>query len=162
MDTSPGQVRSHLSAAPIPETPVFSLTATSDSSEGAIRLSTLASQALVTEVDRASQADPTRLLDEYRTAELERQQVSNRVDALTATRWRGPGGGSSPSSWRRRHAPHPCGTPTRPARTSGAVPLEIIQKADRASSDRSSVLQLRVFVAIVVGLVLGMALAALP
>jgi capsular polysaccharide biosynthesis protein len=157
-NTSPKQVRSHLSAAPIPETPVFAVTATSDSSDGAIRLSALASQALVTEVNRASQADPTRLLEEYRTAELERQQVSNQVDALAVS-----GGDGLATARSQLLAAEARATSLRNAyeasETSGTVPLEIIQKADRASSDRSSVLQLRAFIAIVVGLVLGMALA---
>lgn len=157
-NTSSGQVRSHLSAAPIPETPVFALTATSSSSDGAIQLSTLASRALVDEVDRASQADPARLLDEYRTAELERQQVSRRVDTLTAV-----GGGSLAAAQAELLAAEARATSLRNAyeasEESGAVPLQIIQKADRASSDRLSVLQIRVFVAVVVGLVLGMALA---
>ena len=156
--TSPGEVRSHLSAAPIPETPVFALTATSSSSDGAIHLSTLASQALVTEVDRASQADPARLLDEYRTAELEHEQVSRRVDSLSAT-----GGGSLAAAQAELLAAEARATSLRNAyeasQESGAVPLQIIQKADRASSDRLSVLQIRAFVAVVVGLVLGMALA---
>jgi Capsular polysaccharide biosynthesis protein len=159
-DTSPRQVRSHLSAAPIPETPVFALNATSDSSDGAIRLSALASQALVSEVDRASQADPTRLLEEYRTAELERQQVSNQVNALALS---GGSGLATARSQSQLLAAEARATSLRNAyeasETSGTVPLEIIEKADRASSDRSSVLQLRAFIAIVVGLVLGMALA---
>jgi capsular polysaccharide biosynthesis protein len=157
-NASPGRVRSHLSAAPIPETPVFSLTATSDSADGAIQLSALASRALVTEVDRASQADPSRLLGEYQTAELERQQVSNQVNALAAS-----GGAGLAAARSQLLAAEARATSLRNAyeasETSGTVPLEIIQKADRASSDRSSVLQLRAFIAIVVGLVLGMALA---
>jgi capsular polysaccharide biosynthesis protein len=156
--TSPGQVRSHLSAAPIPETPVFAVTATSSSSDGAIQLSKLASQALVTEVDRASQADPARLLDEYRTAELERQQVSHQVDTLSAT-----GGAGLAAADAELLAAEARATSLRNAyeasQESGAVPLQIIQRADRASSDRMSVLQIRAFVAVVVGLVLGMALA---
>jgi capsular polysaccharide biosynthesis protein len=157
-DTSPRQVRSHLSAAPIPETPVFALTATSASSDGAIQLSALASQALVSEVDRASHADPTRLLGEYQTAELERQQVSSHVNALAAS-----GGAGLATARSQLLAAEARATSLRNAyeasETSGTVPLEIIQKADRANSDRSSVLQLRAFIAIVVGLVLGMALA---
>jgi capsular polysaccharide biosynthesis protein len=153
--TSPEEVRSHLSAAPIPETPVFAVTATSSSSDGAIKLSNLASQALVTEVDRASQADPARLLDEYRTAELERQQVSNRVNTLT--------GSSLAAAQAELLAAEARATSLRNAyeasQESGAVPLQVIQKADRASSDRLSVLQIRAFVAVVVGLILGMALA---
>ena len=157
-NTSPGQVRSHLSAAPIPETPVFALTASSGSSDSAIQLSRQASQALVTEVDRASQADPARLLDEYRTAELERQQVSRRVDNVGAT-----GGGSLAAAQAEKLAADARATSLRNAyeasQESGAVPLQIIQNADRASSDRLSVLQIRAFVAVVMGLVLGMALS---
>ncbi len=155
---SPQQVRSHLSAAPIPQTPVFTLAATSGSRGGAMQLSILASQALVGEVDRASQADPARLLDEYRTAELEREQVSKRVNALTAT-----GGGALAAAQAELLAAEARATSLRNAygvsQQSGTVPLQIIQRADQASSDRLSVLQLLAFVAVVLGLVLGMALA---
>ncbi len=124
---SPEQVRSHLSAAPTPRNPVFALTATSGSSDGAIHLSTLASQALVAEVDRASQADPARLLDEYRRAELERQQVSHRVETLTTT-----GGGSLAAAQAELLAAEARATSLRNAyeasQESGAVPLQIIQK----------------------------------
>jgi capsular polysaccharide biosynthesis protein len=158
MNATPEQVRSHLSAAPIPETPVFSLAATSGSADGAIQLSTLASQALVGEVDRASQADPARLLDEYRRAELEREQVSSRVDALAAT-----GGTALAAAQAELAASEAHATALRDAygvsQQSGTVPLQIIQRADQADSDRLSVLQLRTFVAVVLGLILGMALA---
>jgi capsular polysaccharide biosynthesis protein len=155
---TPAQVRSHLSAAPIPETPVFTLEATSDSSDGAIRLSNLASKSLVAQVESASQSNPTRLLDEYRAAEVERQRISNRVNALSAT-----GGTSLVEAQAELLAAEARTTSLRDAyglsQKSGTVPLQIIQNADRASSDRLSVLQLYAFVAVIAGLVLGMALA---
>ena len=158
MNARPEQVRPHLSAAPIPETPVFSLAATSGSPDGAIRLSTLASQALVGEVDRASQADPARLLNEYRTAELEREQVSSRVDALAAT-----GGAGLAAAQAELLAAQARATSLRNAygvsEQSGTVPLQVIQRANQASSDSLSVLQLLAFVAVVLGLILGMAIA---
>ncbi len=158
MNADPEQVRSHLSAAPIPETPVFTLSGTADSQGGAIKLSTLASQALVAEVDRASQADPARLLDEYRTAELDRERLSNRVDALAAT-----GGAPLASAQAELAAAEAHSTALRSAygasQENGTVPLQVIQRADQAGSDRLSRLQLLIFVALVFGLVLGMGLA---
>jgi capsular polysaccharide biosynthesis protein len=157
-DASPDRVRSHLSAAPIPETPVFTVTATSDSPGGAIELSNLASQALVGQVDLASHADPARLLGEYRAAELERAQVSARVNAAAAS-----GGTALAAAQSDLLAAEARATSLRNAyeasEQSGTVPLQVIQKADRASSDRSSVLQLRAFIAVAVGLAIGMALA---
>jgi uncharacterized protein involved in exopolysaccharide biosynthesis len=157
-DVARDQVRSHLSAAPIPETPVFSVAATSGSPDGAIQLSTMASQALVGEVDRASQANPARLLDEYRQAELEREEISDRVAALDAA-----GGEALAAAQAQLAAAEAHAAALRDAygvsQQSGTVPLQIIQRADQAGSDRFSVLQLLAFVAVVIGLVLGMALA---
>lgn len=155
---SRGEVRSHLTAAPIPETAVFSLKATSGSPDQAVRLSNLASAALVREVAVASQANPARLLDEYRAAELERQRLSDQVGAEAQT-----GGSSLASAQAELLAAEARTTSLRNAyeasQQSGTVPLQVIQKADTASGDRSTRMQILAFAAIVVGLILGMALA---
>ena len=152
------EVSSHLSAAPIPETPVFTLSATSHSAEGAIRLSNLASQALASEVSRASQATAPRLLGQYRAAALEREQLSKRVDALSATH--GPGLAAAQSELLAVEArADSLRTAYAASQQNASVPLQIIERADSAGSDRLSVLELYLFVALVFGLVIGAALA---
>lgn len=158
MHSSREQVSSRLSAAPIPETPVFTLSATAGSSEGAVRLSNLAGQALVSEVSRASQADPPRLLEQYQAAELERGQISKRIDELTATH--GPGLAAAQSELLAVEArADSLRTAYAAGQQNATVPLQIIERADSAGSDRLSVLQLYLFVALILGLVIGAALA---
>jgi capsular polysaccharide biosynthesis protein len=155
---SRGEVRSSLSAAPIPETAVFSLKATYGTEDEAVRLSNLASAALAREVEIASQANPARLLEEYRAAEVERQQLSDQVNAQVQV-----GGPSLAEAQAQLLAAEARTTSLRNAyeasQQSGTVPLQIIQKADSASGDRFTRMQLLIFVAVVLGLILGMALA---
>jgi capsular polysaccharide biosynthesis protein len=155
---SQSEVRSDLAAAPIPETAVFTLKATSGSEDDAVQLANLASQALVAEVEAANQANPTRLLQEYRTAELERQQLTNQVNARAAN-----GGSGLAAAQAELLAAEARTTSLRNAyeasQQSGTVPLEIIEKADHASGDRSTRIQILAFIAVLVGLILGMALA---
>jgi capsular polysaccharide biosynthesis protein len=155
---SRSEVRSHLSAASIPETAVFSLKATSGSPDEAVRLSNLASAALVREVELASEANPARLLEEYRAAEVARQQLSDQVSAQSQA-----GGSSLAAAQAQLLAAEARTTSLRNAyeasQQSGTVPLQVIQKADTASGDGFTRIQILSFVAIVVGLILGMALA---
>ncbi len=154
LKTTPAQVRPHLSAAPIPQTPVFTVTATTKSAATSIDMSRLASEALVREANRASDAAPNQLLKEYEQAERERQQAEARVAA---------GGGSQAAAQadlvgaearadaaKKRYAS---------AIQGGAVRLEIIQGPAEASSDRISKLQMLLFVAIVLGFIIGSAIA---
>ena len=79
LKTSPEQVRPHLSAAPVPQTPVFTVTATTKSAGTSIDMSRLAAEALAREANRASDAAPGQLLKEYQRAEREREQAEARV-----------------------------------------------------------------------------------
>jgi capsular polysaccharide biosynthesis protein len=155
--SSPDQVRSNLAAAPIPETPVFKIEATSEDSEGAVRLANLTSDAMVTQVERSEQ-HPEELLEEYRAAELERERLSKQVELLSVSP-----GEEQALARSELVAAEARAESLRTAYTlrvqTGTVPLQVIQRADQASSDRSSRLQLLAFVAIVAGLIIGMALA---
>ena len=158
LDMSPQEVRSSLSGAPIPETPVFTLSAKSDSPERAIELSLLASRALVREAHRASNMHPARLLERYRRAVVEKQRASGRVKALALS-----GGAELATARSELEAADARSESLRTAYATseqvGTVPLQIIEQPSDADSDRRSVLQLLGFAALVLGLVLGMALA---
>jgi uncharacterized protein involved in exopolysaccharide biosynthesis len=157
--TTPAKVRPHLSAAPVPSTPVFSVTADTDSAGTSIDMSRLASEALVREANQASDASPGRLLREYEQAENARQRAETQVAELS----QGVGTGSLSAARRNLLA---AGTRADSAKKAyinseqgGSVPLEIIQRADKASSDRLSKLQLLLFAAVVLGFIIGSAIA---
>jgi capsular polysaccharide biosynthesis protein len=153
MKLTPGQVRPQLSAAPIPQTPVFTVTATTKSAETSIDMSRLASEAIVREANRASDAAPGQLLQEYQTAERQRQQEEARVAAGTA----------SPAAHADLVAAEAQAAAARKRYTAaiqgGSVRLEIIQGPAEASSDRVSKLQMMLFVAVILGFIIGSAIA---
>jgi capsular polysaccharide biosynthesis protein len=159
LHTTPDQIRPHLSAAPIPQTPVFTVTATTKSAATSIEMSRLASEALVTEANRASDAAPGHLLKEYQAAETRREEAESRLTALS----QGVGSGSVASaradlvaakaqadSLRKRYVTSAQG---------GSVRLEIIQGPSQAASDRISKLEMLLFVAVVLGFIIGAALS---
>ncbi len=155
---SPRQVRSNLSAATVPETPVFTVEATSDSPDEAIELSRLASESLVAEADRATQDDPEQLLEEYRDAEIALDDARSQAESAALT------GGEVLAEARAEVLAAEARAETvktsyEASQRSGPVALQILQRADQAGSDRLSRIQLLAFVAVLVGLVLGMALA---
>lgn len=155
----PVEVRSHLSATPIPQTPIFLLTATTDSGDSAIAMSRIASDALVREVNRASDADPGLLLRQYRQAEAQRARAARQLAAAAQ------GTGSRSLSRARTDLIAAEARADRLKRAyadseaGGSVPLKVIQRADSASSDRASKLQLMLFVGVVGGFIIGSAIA---
>jgi uncharacterized protein involved in exopolysaccharide biosynthesis len=163
-------IRSHLSAAPIPQTAVFRVQATSGSEEEAIRLSLLASRALVRESEGEARSSPgsDRLLDRYRRAEFDRQRLRGRAerrreafeevqttqtrDALARARSRLAAASLNARSLRESYLDS--------RQSQGAESLvRIIERATAAKSDRGSVLQLLLFVAVLAGIATGVALA---
>ncbi len=159
LKTPPSQVRPHLSAAPIPSTPVFNVTGTTSSAQSAIDISRSASRALVREVNRASNATPGRLLREYKRAEAEHQQAEKRVAELSS----GVGTGNLAAARTNLIAAQARSDSLKKkyinTQDGGSVQLGVIQSADSASSDRMSKLQLLLFAAVVLGFVIGSALA---
>ncbi len=131
LKTTPEEIRPHLSAAPIPQTPVFLLTATTKSEATSIDMSRLASQALVREANRASDATPGRLLARYEAAESHRQQVAKQVEALA----QGAGSGNLAEARADLIGAKAQADSLRKAYISsqegGSVPLEIIAAAGR-------------------------------
>jgi uncharacterized protein involved in exopolysaccharide biosynthesis len=153
LKTSPEQVRPHLSAAPVPQTPVFTVTATTKSAGTSIDMSRLAAEALTREANRASDAAPGQLLKEYQRAERERERAEARVET----------GGSTPASRADLVGANAQADAARKRYTAavqgGSVRLEIIQGPAEASSDRTSKLQMLLFVAVVLGFIIGSAIA---
>jgi uncharacterized protein involved in exopolysaccharide biosynthesis len=153
MKLTPEQVRPHLSAAPIPQTPVFTVTATTKSAESSIDMSRLAGEAIVREANRASNAAPGQLLKEYQTAERERQSAEVRVAS-------GAGGAAARADLVAAEAQADAARKRyTDAIQGGSVRLEIIQGPAEASSDRVSKLQMLLFVAVVLGFIIGSAIA---
>jgi uncharacterized protein involved in exopolysaccharide biosynthesis len=155
MNLTPGEVRPQLSAAPIPQTPVFTVTATTKSAETSIDMSRLASEAIVREANRASDAAPGQLLKEYQTAERQRQQAEARVASGTGTPTAQAdlvAAEAQANAAKKRYSD---------AIQGGSVRLEIIQGPAEASSDRLSKLQMFLFVAVVLGFIIGSAIAVL-
>jgi capsular polysaccharide biosynthesis protein len=163
-------VRSRLSAAPIPETPVFTVSADAKSAVTAVALSNAASRALVRQAERVGRTNPDagRLLSAYQKASMaqakaqitERQAGQAYADHDTAE-----------NEQRLLEAQSELSTATlrvdstRTAYIAGrqgegsAAAVHIIERATSARSDRFSVLQLWVFIAGVAGVVVGVALA---
>jgi capsular polysaccharide biosynthesis protein len=159
LKTTPVQVRPHLNASPVPQTPVFTVTATTTSSATSIDMSRLASEALVREANRASDATPGRLLKKYEQAETQREQAEKQVAEVS----QGVGSGSLAEARSALLAAQARADSLRKSYVSseqgGSVPLEIIRGADTAASDRSSKMQMLVFVALVVGFIISSAVA---
>jgi capsular polysaccharide biosynthesis protein len=159
---SPEAVRAHISAFTVPSTPLFSVTATAGSPGTAIALANLASGALSDAAQSATRDTASPLLVQYRQAEIARQRVEREVRYLEAT-----GQGSDLVAARAKLAiAETRAASAREAFVAGeqrqqtlAVPVEIIERASSAGSDRYSVLQLWIFIAVVLGLIVGTALA---
>jgi hypothetical protein len=168
---SPGAVSSQITSTPIQDSPVFRVIATAKSKALAIALANDASAALSSYVSTLSQNNPdsTRLLGEYGQISQAYDRVQGRllVDQHQFRR--------SPSKANARLL-----NSATTARASDLLQLQTIagayqsseagqgstslvqtmNTATSASSDRGSIIQLLAFVAAVVGLALGAALAS--
>lgn len=159
---SPDYVRAHVSAFTVPSTPLFSVEGTASSPAEAIALANLASGALSRAADRATHDIVSPLLRRYRQAEIAQQQSERQVRYLEET-----GQDTDLVAARADLAiAETRAASTREAYVGGqqrqqalAVPIQVIERANFAASDRFGVLQLWVFIAVVLGLILGAALA---
>jgi capsular polysaccharide biosynthesis protein len=160
--TSPEYVRAHVSAFTVPSTPLFSVEATASSPQAAIALANLASEALSQAADKATQDIVSPLLRRYRRAEIDQQRVERNVRYLEAT---GQDGDLVAAQADLAIAETRAAS-TREAFVAGqqrqqslAVPIQVIERANAAASDRVGVLELWIFVGLVLGVILGTALA---
>ena len=166
------EVRSRLSATPIPESAIISLTGEGPSEEQAIAVATNGARALEAYVARLNRRNPNanRLLREYRRAS--RRLSNRRFDLALAKRNAGdePTVEDNRRFARLRQLVDDALLSVRVAGENYAISrrsesnvsiLQTISLPQTASSDRSSNRQIVLFGALVAGLLLGIALAAL-
>ncbi|HET6449409.1 MAG TPA: hypothetical protein VFG31_09895 [Conexibacter sp.] len=171
VNLSPLTVSKRLTASPVPESPVIRVIAESPTAAAATRLSNVASRRLarfVGHLNQSSTAGP-RLLTRYRRATAALSQASQLVNAATAAYADDP----TPRNGQLLDA----ATATRgaaelraqsfgnayaldqAATTSSAGLISILSLASTADSDRTKVLELLVFMGLIVGAAIGIALA---
>jgi hypothetical protein len=82
----PNEVRARISSTPVPNSPIFSVSATGTSSADAVRLANAVSAAMVTYGRSRSNTSTafSRMLAQYRAAVRERDRARNRVSTLRA------------------------------------------------------------------------------
>lgn len=163
---APKSAASHLSAEPIPLSPVFRVIATGASESAALRLANVTSGAVVAYVTKSNSSSPaaTSLLQAYRSAALDLKRAKSKLEALEAD--------DSASSAALLDA--------EAAQSTAQVKLEAISRsyiaavasqaprsglvsvlagATTASSDRKSTLELYAFLGLLIGFLLGCAAA---
>ncbi len=161
---SPDEVRASLSASPIPQSPVVTVQARTDSSSRAVRLANEAAQSLTQYVSRfgANQASSARLLQEFQVASDKAAKLNARVRGLEAS---GAGTAAvSQASTQRDVAnlqANAFGTAYQQSAQNGSFgdPLQVVSAASNASSDRIPKLELLAIVGLLAGLAVGTALA---
>lgn len=165
LDTSQADVKAALSAAPVPETPVFTITATSESSPSRAReLSVLAAETLAHRIERETtgEADFNRVFERYRIAAQEESLARERYEFLEEI-------DASASKVAAARTELETASLNAEALRQGfllgrqnqteTAEVEIIERASAASSDRVQVLQLLLFGGLVAGCLLGAAAA---
>lgn len=169
---SPGQVAGRVSASPIPESPVIRLSATGPNTRDAIRLANLASSALVayTTALNRSNPDTSRLLGRFtdasrdvvkQRAELSRLRRSYDADPTDEKRaeMQATEVKLRVAQLQQETLHQAYNTSTQSQASSSLV--QSIERATKASNDRSRYLQFLGFVGLVAGLAVGLALATL-
>lgn len=172
LKVKPGYVRSHLSATPIPQSPVFRVIATASSAKRAEDLSNAVSDTFVQQTAATGENGPDsdQLLDDYRSAVryVTRLRVKAKVlqDRLTrnpvphnADRYAKERSKVIAASIRADALQNAYRNSLQTAGSSATV--QIIQHARSAPNDRRRVLELLLFIAVVAGLAIGLALALL-
>jgi capsular polysaccharide biosynthesis protein len=167
------RIRDRISAAPIPETPVFRIRAEAGTAEDAATLANTVSESLVRHSqDVATSSGPAsrRLFHRYRRAALEFSRLDEAVDdrrseyeafpsPITQDALAEARSEATVAKLRLSTLQTAYETSMQSAGSAGLV--EIIERAVKGRSDRSRVTQLLLFVAVVGGLAIGIALALL-
>lgn len=167
---SPRELRSRISAAPIPESPVFRIRAEAASGRSAIATANAVSDTLGARARRraASNESSNRLLERYRGAvrelELRRSTLALAVAEYESwpyeTQLDNLNKAKSEVAAAQLRARTVGETYRASQSTAGSTALiSVIERAHAARSDRYSVLQLLAFAALVAGLALGACLA---
>jgi uncharacterized protein involved in exopolysaccharide biosynthesis len=160
--SSPATVRAHIAAFTVPSTPLFSVEGVAGSPGAAIALANLTSEALRKAASEATQDLVPPLLAQYRQAATAQQRVERKVRFLQATE---PGSelvearAQLAIAQTRAVSAREAFVAGQQRQQSLAVPIQVIERASSAGSDRYSVLELWIFIAVVLGLIVGTALA---
>jgi hypothetical protein len=163
-------LRSRISATPIPQSPLFSITAKDTSGQGAIALANAVSSSLLSFIGRASASDPgmTRLYNQYRVisstyngaqiraATAQQKYLHSRTsanfnalrDARTAVQVAQLQASTIQSAYRDAAQGQQNTTTT-----------SLLDSAAGATSDRTTKLELLAFIGLLAGLAIGLALA---
>lgn len=187
---APNEVRARISSTPVPNSPIFSVSATGTSSADAVRLANAVSAAMVAYGRSRSNSDAAfaRLLQQYRTAIRQRDRARNRVSTL---RSRLSGSSTSTASTATGSAATTATTSGQPKRgqlgqaradlqaqqlrvdsladayrarasaPGASAAVQPLVDAQGASSDRGSRMQLYAALGALAGLCVGTALAVL-
>ncbi len=166
------EVQGSVTATPIAESPVFRVEATASTEKLAITLANESSHSLIRYAARLNQNNPdsTRLLDQFKTAsvvtKLAKQELHSAVEDAgeEPTTSAEVGVARAQSGYDAAKLRVGALEKAYTASVQGQVATQLVQvisPATTAASDRSSVLLIRVFVGIVIGLLLGGALAYL-
>ncbi len=165
--TTPAKIRNEISSTQVPSSPIVRVFATGSTGKFATRLANAASNQLVTFLTTFNQdnSDAARLLKEESAAQLAYQRDLANLQAASKQ-----SGTPSPQNQKLAAAVDvdklvttTLGNDYQLTLQTGAVTalLQPLQFADTATSDKTSTLQIALFVALVAGLIAGLGLATL-
>jgi capsular polysaccharide biosynthesis protein len=168
--TTEEALKGRVNAAPIPQSPVFRVRATGASAAGSVRLANAVSGSLVSHSERQSRETPNsaELLRAYREATLLLDRRRATADAArrafederTATNRQRLSLARAEKSAVELRVDSLGAAYAKSRQSTGSVALvEILERATGARSDRFRVMQLLLFVAVLAGLAVGVALA---
>jgi capsular polysaccharide biosynthesis protein len=167
----PDQVAGRLAATPIPDSPLLQISGTGPSQDEAVKLTNAATDSLLSYVRRSdiTGAQAKDLLNQYHSAQAD----ADRADSQVSLRQRAAN--RLPNSQDARHALSASRTRAdtldlraRALRASyleqaqsesSGIPVRTLNAAGGASSDRSKTMKLVLTIAVLAGLVVGVALA---
>lgn len=172
LGVDPDDIRYQVTAAPVPESSVMGITASTSSPVGAVELANVTAASFVryTEENRRSNPESDRLFAEYQRASASVEEEKDAVklareekqllrseeadDAVTDAK------AAADAADLRRDSLRAAYQVSLQA-SAGIAVADVIEPALGASSDRFSVLQLLLFIAVAAGLAIGVALALL-
>jgi hypothetical protein len=168
---APGEVSSHLSATPVPDSPFLRIQATGATAQQAEGLASAATGALMDYVRRsgATSTQATRLLQRFRDAQAKAESAATASDRAKKDVNQNPNNDAARN--RLEKAQTNVETASLKARglraayleqaqsTTSGIPVRVLNQADSATSDAGQKLRLLLTVAAAAGIALGVALA---
>jgi capsular polysaccharide biosynthesis protein len=173
LGVSRAQVRDRISAAPIPETPIFRIRAQAGTAGEAVTLANAVSESLVRQSKKVAASggpDSRRFLRRYRRAALELAALQAEVNARRTDVVESPSQATLDALTQARSEATVAKLRVSTLQTAyqmsrqsagSAALVEIVERAVQGRSDRSRVMQLLLFIGAVVGVAIGIALALL-